>query len=535
MRLAAVVFALVVASVSSAQPTSVLRIRVTLMDAAQTLTPVSRYALLVSDDPPTREPRRVITGPDGTVTLTLRAGDYFVESDRPATIAGRTYQWTQLITLEAGRETTLDLSVDNAELVEPGTATDTGVTPAGSSIERWHRSLVTVWTPTARATGFVVDERGLIATDAAAVGSATTVEVQLTPQIKVAGRVLSSPTSEVAIVWIDPSLLAGIAPMSLPCASTTPPPLDDGDVLTALASAYDGDTRRERGEVTQLGARQVQTNFRLPFGGAGGPVFNDAGIVAGVTTMRVDVRARRAVDIGLVRAVFMCEAVTSAQAKLAGATPPPTARLPVEPAMTARAPALPAQADAAPARLSSANFDIALLTPRDLASGRARADRTGGRQDRPPEIEARLGRLTDLGAWSEYFEEAPPLLIVRVTPKLVEGFWRRLGREAARTQGAALPAFKSFTNNFARLQATCGGTDVVPVHPFVLEHEVAEKTVVREGLYVFAPETLGPQCATVTLSVYSEGAPKPDTVSLDRAIVTRLWQDFAAPGQPVRW
>ena len=143
-------------------------------------------------------------------------------------------------------------------------------------------------------------------------------------------------------------------------------------------------------------------------------------------------------------------------------------------------------------------------------------DRTGGRSGRSPEAETRLGRLTEFGAWSDYFADPPPVVIVRVTPKLVEGFWKRLAREAARTQGAELPPFKDFTTSFASMRASCGSADVVPVQPFVLEHRVSEAKVVREGLYVFDPAAFAPPCARVTLSIHAEKASeKGDTVTID--------------------
>jgi hypothetical protein len=163
-----------------------------------------------------------------------------------------------------------------------------------------------------------------------------------------------------------------------------------------------------------------------------------------------------------------------------------------------------------------------------VLSARERADRTGGRSVRSPEAEARLGRLTDFGSWTEYFADLPPVLIVRVTPKLVEGFWKRLAREAARTQGAALPAFKDFKTNFLRLGASCGSAEVSPIHPLVLEHAVDEKRVVREGLYVFDPGAFGPHCGSVTLTLTSEQAPaKAETLTIDPKVIDQIWQDFA--------
>ena len=120
------------------------------------------------------------------------------------------------------------------------------------------------------------------------------------------------------------------------------------------------------------------------------------------------------------------------------------------------------------------------------------------------------------------------MLIVRVTPKMVEGFWKRLGREAARTQGADLPPFKDFKTSFRHMRATCAGVEVTPIHPFVLEHRVSEKNVIREGLYVFDPDAFGPQCGTVTLSLYSEAQPeRADTLTPTRTVIDQIWNDFA--------
>ena len=63
-----------------------LRITVILADADRGPTPVPRHALLVSDTPPSAPPRRIVTAPDGTVTVRLRAGTYTVESDRPVVV-----------------------------------------------------------------------------------------------------------------------------------------------------------------------------------------------------------------------------------------------------------------------------------------------------------------------------------------------------------------------------------------------------------------------------------------------------------------
>jgi hypothetical protein len=272
--------------------------------------------------------------------------------------------------------------------------------------------------------------------------------------------------------------------------------------------------------------------MRLPFGGSGGPAFDDAGTVVGLTSISAEPDSRSD-DAAIVPTIFICEALAASLPMVSGAEPPATTRLPVEPVRPYPASALEdaqpgTTPNAAVAVMSSMDFDVAFITPPMVHRARQRAGWTGGQTGRSPEAEARLGRLTEFGAWSDYFSNLPPVLIVRVTPKMVEGFWKRLGREAARTQGADLPPFKDFKTSFQHMRATCTGVEVTPIHPFVLEHRVSEKNVIREGLYVFDPDAFGPQCGTVTLSLYSEAQPeRADTMTPTRAVIDKIWNDFA--------
>ena len=523
-----VVAALLVASsgLLEGQDASILRIRIALRDASQALVPVARHVLLVSDNPATREPRRLVTGADGTASLTLPPGSYTVESDRPVPFLGRAYQWTQMIDLRPGREVVLDLTNDNAELVAVPADAATPRVEALSLMTKWQPSLVAVWSPTGRATGFVVDSRGLIATDQAAVGRATLVEVQLSPVRKVAGRVLVSDAERgVAFVHVDAATVSSVTP--IPVCVGASPPLDDGQDVVALTMPLRGSIDAVDGEVTTLGARAVETDVRLAFGGAGGPAFNADGVVIGITSLPLVEDLRQVRDPVIIRMPVFCDALAAARTAAATATTPGAGDLPIEP---------PARADAAPVKASttpppvitSSEFDVALITPPAVQRGLERAEWTGGASGRSQEAEARLGRLTDFGTWSDYFADNPRVLVVRVTPKLVEGFWRRLAREAARTQGAELPPLKAFAGSFSTLTATCGGRAVTPIHPFVLEHRLQDKATLREGLYVFDPASLGPQCGSVALSLYGEQDPKrASTVTIPVDVLTRIQQDFS--------
>ena len=337
-------------------------------------------------------------------------------------------------------------------------------------------------------------------------------------------------------------MVAGRAPLPLACPPAPAPALEVGQEIVTVATPLRTGTDLITGEVTGHQPRVIEADLRLAFGGTGGPVFDQAGTVAGLTALTVDADAPgRRGEAAVVRLGTLCEALAAAAPKLAGATPPAASRLPVEPAAPApnaaaaagAAPPMPASAGPVmPVTVASADFDLAFITAPMLRAAQERAGRTGGQPGRAQEVEARLGPLTEFDAWTEYFANPPPVLIVRVTPKMVEGFWKRLGREALRTQGAVLPPLKGFTGSFVRLRATCGGEEITPIHPFVLEHQLPgrDRDIVREGLYVFAPDAVV-GCTQLTVSLYSEKAPdKADTIAIAPALLERIRKEATPAG-----
>src|SRR6267142_3179352 len=168
---------------ASAQALSTLHITVTLADATGKITPVARHALLISDEPPSTAPRRILTTLAGTADITLRPGRYAVESDQPVAFEGKSYEWSQRVDIVTGRDATLALTAGNASAGR-STAAGTSATPSDTDpsflASHWQESVVALWTPTQHASGFVVDPRGLIVTNQHVVGTATSAEAQLT-------------------------------------------------------------------------------------------------------------------------------------------------------------------------------------------------------------------------------------------------------------------------------------------------------------------------------------------------------------------
>jgi S1-C subfamily serine protease len=534
----AALLAIVPAGMSGQTP-SLLHIRVTLADPARISIPVPRHALLISDDPATSVPRRVVTGADGTVDVSLLPGRYTVESDQPVAFGGKAYQWTQRLVLTAGRNLVLELTAENAEAgAAPAPAEPRTLAPPEDDslllLPEWTNSVVAVWTPTSRASGFIIDASGLVLTNARAVGSTSAAEVQLTPGVKVAARVLAvDRTRDVAVLLIDPSVIMSVRPVSLECAAGAKPSFADGQKLVALGAPLRGPHDVSTGEVLGVERPATVADLRLAPGGTGGPVFSTSGTLVGISSIADDEDQRRGDDVRIVPVSDACEVVSAAQKARPAGKGPGAVHLPVELSLPFPPGALEAAVRSragslTPYTMSSSDFDIAFLTPVIIYGAQHTAPQGGGRGGlRELEAQQRpLVNVTDFGDWSGYFEDGPPVLVVRVTPKFEEGFWTKFARGAASTQGVALPPIKRFKPGFSRLRVSCGDVEVAPIHPFVLEQRVSATDAIREGLYVFDPLALGPQCKAVALGLFSEKAPdKEDTRVVDPTMIERIWRD----------
>ncbi|MEO8482210.1 MAG: serine protease [Acidobacteriota bacterium] len=508
---------------ASAQELPILHVKVSVLDADQRLVPVARHALLISENPTSAVPRRVVTSPEGTAQVRLRPGNYTVESDRPFVLNGRIYEWAQIVDVMAGRDSTLELTAANAvvgrataELErEAAAAANTPETREASILTTWQASAFGLWTPLVHAAGFLVDERGLVATSLRAIGEATSIEVQITPSVKVTGVVVASdPRRDVAVVRVHPSAVGGVRPVPLVC-----------EAADQAADAPD----RYLIDVGLNGAKDVTSYLVVPAGAAGGPVFAADGRAVGLASPAGEADPLRRTDVRVVGAKDVCEVLASARATLDASPAPDAVHLPVEP--TQSMPATPVSAATAarvfsltPYQMSSSDFDITFLTPALLAGADGKRGWTGVRAD---ELNG-LRVATEFENWADYVTDAPPVLFVRVTPRLVEGFWMKVARGAASTQGAQIPPIKRIRSGFSRMRLLCNGKDVVPIHPFRIQSRVTETDAVEEGFYAFDPSAIGPDCGTVSIVLSSVKDPdKTETRVVAPAMVKQVWADLA--------
>ena len=538
------VFALVAAS--QAPQTVSLKITVTITAGDGSTHPVPRHALLISDEPVSTSPHRYVTKADGTIEAYLRPGDYIVESDTPFIFAGHAYQWAQPVTVRAAGDTVLALTTKNAtiEAVKPGTADSPAIAEAAADLAEaslladWQDSVVTIWTPRAVGRGFLVDARGLIATNQRLIGKDTAVEVQVSATKKVAGRVLASDANRnVAIVWVDPQAIAPAKPMTPGYVQAGSNPVNEHDKVYSIEGRSNQLKSLASGTVDRVTAQTVSSDVSLSRDDAGAPLFTANGSVVAITTGEVgDAAMINEVSARSVRIDEARGALAEAEKRLQGAPPPVATPLPTEPATPFPEKALVSAAKTLAGKataylVSGTDFDVSFITPPVLYAAIHKPEdreRFDYARDDPQRQQPVFRPLDDFGTWDEYVSEAPPVLLVRVAPKFGEKLWTTLARGAAQTQGMAIPAIKKPKATFGGLRLTCGDTDIAPIHPLRIEHRVDDGTAIDEGLYVFAPSAISPQCGAVKITILSDKpSDKGDLRTIDAKIVQQIWDDFA--------
>ncbi|MGE3843915.1 MAG: trypsin-like peptidase domain-containing protein [Vicinamibacterales bacterium] len=519
-----------------------LVIRVALPDSTGVATPVPNYVLLVSDNPATALPRRLVTSRDGTVTTRLRPGTYTVESDRPIAFEGKVYQWTQILDVGADSHQALELTAHNADSEASGAPVDA---PSVTALEndpdfllsKWQDAVVGVWTPTARTSGFLADASGLIVTNERGVGNAATAEVQLSPTRKVAATVLVSDlVRDVAVLSVAASVASGLPVVPLACDRNPDPALEvDQDIFTIGYPLWEPKGLADT-TIVRTTSGSIRADAAWPLDETGGPVFSREGAVVGLTSPVDPSQPEASDETRIVPTRSVCAVLELAARKMATTAPPAADPLPTEPAVRFPASVLDDMAKRRAGSVSAyhaetSTFDVAFITPVMMFAARERS-RADGREwlsdprqlaAAPPATRA----LTHFASWATYVEETPPVLLVRVTPRLEESFWATLARGAARTQGMALPPIVRFKSGFSRLQVFCGATDVRPIHALHLDQRGANGDALTEGLIVLAPDAIGPRCGTVKLVAFSEKEPRRgESLIVEPNVVQQVWDDF---------
>ena len=155
-------------------------------------------------------------------------------------------------------------------------------------LPQWQDSVVALWTPTTHASGFLIDAKGLIATNQRVIGTATSVEVQLTPDRQGGGARPRGGSGAGCRRPLDRSegVAASVRPVPLGCArKRRSRPSSDGQELFTIGAPLREQKGMTSGTVSRVEPHAIVSDFRLASGSAGGPVFTAGGGVVGITSI----------------------------------------------------------------------------------------------------------------------------------------------------------------------------------------------------------------------------------------------------------
>jgi putative serine protease PepD len=234
------------------------------------------------------ERERAAAGPTGAPPRTVRLSTAGAVALAAAAIAGGAFAAGAII--NGGDDKAQPLPAVAGKPVQPGR----GKTPAGKIYAQASPAVVSVRTDVGSGTGFLIDDKGTLVTNAHVVGNADRVVVKFGSD----GRSLdgevkgTDPSSDLAVVHIDP----GNAPHGAkPLQFADSRQVQVGDTAIAIGNPFGLDRTATEGIVSGIGReikapngfsidQVIQTDAPINPGNSGGPLLDDTGRVIGVNS-----------------------------------------------------------------------------------------------------------------------------------------------------------------------------------------------------------------------------------------------------------
>ncbi len=538
--LSVLLLGLVSACAALAQPNSVkVRVRVILVDQELSQKPVPFFVVSLKSGAKAAE---VKTSLEGTAQLQLPPGRYTVSSPKPAELGGRRFSWSIQIAL-SGAEQNIDLTNDNAK-VEETAALASSAKPATNDLteqfKRLKNTVVTVRSESGHGTGFFVDAKGLILTNQHVVGNSEYLAVQFDRTHKIVAKLIAAdPQKDVALLSVNMAALPNASPAPLYRAGAGKTPVQEGERVFTIGSPLSLDKIITTGIVSKVEPHTIMSDININPGSSGGPLFNGAGQVIGLTTFGARGEGGPGVS-GIVRIEEGLALLDKNRAKATG-TPPPGALLPVEPLtpypIEGLKEALRAEKyDSRPYYFPAGDFNIALSTPpldyREQEERRLQAEREHKKRNKKQQsADESTGSSDEPKEWEEEAGEHPAVFAIYAMPKAKEGFGSAFGRSLNPNSAAKL----KFKTDFQTMKLFCGDKEVQPIHPgrvpvtvSVQNRAVKMEDSTYKGVYMYAPDAVNPDCGQVKMEIYSSKGGDPTVKTFDEKTVQHVWADFDA-------
>ena len=397
----------------------------------------------------------------------------------------------------------------------------------------------------AKGTGFIFDPAGLVITNQHVVKRSNWIAVQLDERTRLAAKLLASDSEkDIAVLWVN---LEGLkTATSVTLLKPGESPAEEGEHVFTIGSPLHQSKIMTTGIVSKVEDRAIISDININHGNSGGPLFNSNGVVIGITTFG-DLSSQGGPGIsGIVRIEQAYPLIEKARAAMNNSSKPSAELLPMEPSDRFPIAVLKEKASEEKFKISPyvfgvGDYDVALITPiltyRKLAPEVEAGKEKNKRNKKHAEaVQGTFEPLEDLKGWEEYLGAYDPVLIIRASPKLVEGFWSAFGRGMAASHGYIPgPAKLHFKTDFYQMRLLCGDKEVPPLMPGKAERVLSvNNEAIRvtdatfDGFYFYPPDAIRSTCGKVTLELYSEKDPNhPKSHVLDQKSIQTVIQDFS--------
>lgn len=548
-----VVAVLLVGPQGRAQDSVAVRVRAVLIDGELNQKAVPRMAVALVATEPLPASVTLTTDFEGVAEAQVKPGKYRVMTPNGIDFVGTRYTWDFEVDVPKSG-TTIVLSNDNAQAAR-NAAPRKADEDLPTLFKRLQNAVVTVFSETAHGTGFLIGD-GLILTNEHVVGRSSYLAVQFDPDRKIAATLLAGdPQKDVAVLWADFTGIPEASPVSLATGSAFS--LEEGDRVFTIGSPLNQRKVITSGLASKIEERAIISDININPGNSGGPLFSGRGTVVGITTFGDSTRRGPGIS-GIIRIDQAMPLIEAAKAARGSAKVPSAEFLRVEPRGSYPLDSLKASIsaekfDRRPYVFSAGDYDIAVMTPVLIyreqfdIQMRAAKEKSARNRRQPAAVQGTFQPLEELRDWGEYVGQYKPVVHVLVKPKLSETFWSAFGRGLVAgaaayggTYATLPPAKMRFKNDFYRMTLLCGGREVEPIHPGKIEQVVDVQDfavnatdATYAGHYIYAADSIRPECGSVTLKIYSERKPAvPLVVSLSPRTVKQVAVDFAPVVQP---
>ena len=532
-----------------AQTADNVTVKVTVVNRSLELKNVPKFGLVVrgTDDNASGD-HKISTDVSGKATLTLSPGRYIVSSASPLVFEDKSYTWTQQFDVTLGSDITLELSSDNAVISSPTTASGAvpqrrRVSEAGELFKTLRDGVVTIEGELGSATGFIVDDKGLVVTNQHVIAESNEIRVRFDKQTAVKARVLAvDEERDLAVLQINLSAFPKSQVLRIGIAGPDGPSVVEGEQVFSIGSPLRQDKILTTGIVSKIDDKAIISDIAFSYGSAGSPLFNSVGEVVGITAFNLKDKDGGSLA-GIIRIDQCADLLAKAREAAVNKNLPsaelmpnmPDGTFPVETIKTA----ISSKDFPVKQYISDIhNYEVKYMTPifKFYTIEKDRIDSIKIREKRNKEKGGSADMFRDLRSYSEYAGELVPVVDILALPEIT-ATPKSLALSVATgmTIGYSTPYALKYKADFYSMRLTCDGKEVAPLRRTKTEIDRPLQNYYKSrtrytyaGVYSYPYELFAPgRCGELKLQIFSEeDIEEPITTIVSDTVKNRVWSDF---------